>query len=275
MSNMSKVIHFEIPAENPERAVKFYEEVFGWEISNWDGSMDYWLVTAGDDDEPGINGAIMPQEFGTAVRNTISVDSFDEFAQKIEDNGGKMLTEKMEIPGMGFTGQFQDTEGNILGIIEITMIFISRIFNAPPEKVWKAWTEADSVKKWWGPKDFTAPFAKIDLRVGGTYLYSMRSPEGEDFWSTGVYREIVPLQKIVATDSFADADGNIVPASHYRMDGEWPLELIVTVNLQKKNGKTLFILQHQGFPDHKNRDLAEAGWNESLDKLASFLEGKI
>jgi uncharacterized protein YndB with AHSA1/START domain/predicted enzyme related to lactoylglutathione lyase len=271
---MSKVVHFEIPAENPERAVKFYEEVFGWEISNWGGPFDYWLVTAGDDDEPGINGAIMPQEFGAVVRDTISVDSFDEFAQKIEESGGKMLTEKMEIPGMGFTGQFQDTEGNIMGIIEITMIYITRTFNAPPEEVWKAWTDPESVKYWWGPKEFTAPYAKIDLKVGGTYLYAMRSPEGEDFWSTGVYQEIVPQERIVSTDSFADADGNVVPASHYSMKGEWPLELMVTVTFHKEDGKTRLTLQHQGFPDHENRDLAESGWKESLDKLASVLKGK-
>jgi len=272
---MSKVVHFEIPAENPERAIKFYEEVFGWEISNWGGPFDYWLVTAGDEEEPGINGAIMPKEQDDVVRNTISVDSFDEFAQKIVDRGGKMLTEKMEIPGMGFTGQFQDTEGNIMGIIEITMIFISQIFNAPPEKVWEAWTDPESVKKWWGPKDFTAPYARIDLKVGGTSLYAMRSPEGEDFWSTGVYKKIIPQELIVSTDSFADADGNVVPASHYGMKGYWPLELMVTVTFKKEDGKTRLTIQHEGFPDRENRDLAEAGWNESLDKLASFLEGKI
>jgi uncharacterized protein YndB with AHSA1/START domain len=269
---LAKVIHFEIPAEKPEKAVKFYENVFGWKISKWDGPFDYWLVTAGEDDEPGINGAIMLKEPGDIVRDTISITSFDEFAQKIENHGGKMVTEKMEIPGMGFTGLFQDTEGNIMGIIEITMIFITRVFNTPPEKVWKAWTEPENVKHWWGPKDFTAPYATIDLQVGGTSLFAMRSPEGEDFWSTGIYKEIVPQERIVSTDSFADADGNVVSASHYGMEGNWPLELLVTVTFQEEDGKTRFTLQHQGFPDRENRDLAEAGWNESLDKLASFLD---
>jgi len=72
-------------------------------------------------------------------------------------------------------------------------LFITRIFDAPGELLWKAWTEPESVKRWWGPKNFTSPFAKIDLRVGGTYLYCMRSPEGQDFWSTGVYREIIRI----------------------------------------------------------------------------------
>jgi uncharacterized protein YndB with AHSA1/START domain/predicted enzyme related to lactoylglutathione lyase len=269
---MSKVIHFEIPADDPERAIKFYEDVFGWKINKWDGPSEYWLATTGDDEEPGINGAIMPKEFGTMVRDTISVTSYEDSVKKIEREGGKMLTEKMEIPGMGFNGFFQDTEGNILGIIEITMIYITHIFNAPPEKVWKAWIDPESVKHWWGPKDFTAPVAKIDLQVGGTYLYCMRSPEGQDFWSTGVYKEIVPLERIVSTDSFADAEGKVVPASYYEMSGDWPLELEVMVTFQEDNGKTKFTLQHAGFPDRENRDLAEAGWRESLDKLAAYLE---
>jgi uncharacterized protein YndB with AHSA1/START domain len=100
----------------------------------------------------------------------------------------------------------------------------------------------------------------------------MRSPEGEDIWSTGIYKEIVPQERIVSTDSFADAEGNVVPAAHYKMEGDWPLELMVTVTFQEEEGKTRFTLQHEGFPDRKNRDLAEAGWNESLDKLARYLE---
>ena len=111
------MVHFEIPADDPERAIKFYENVFKWKIEKWD-QYDYWLVTTGENDEPGINGAIMPNEFGETVRDTISVDSYDEFVKKIEDAGGKMLSEKLEVPGMGFTGSFQGTEGNVFGIIE-------------------------------------------------------------------------------------------------------------------------------------------------------------
>lgn len=269
---MAKMIHFEIPANDPKRAIKFYEDVFEWKIEKWDAPVDYWLVTAGEDDEPGINGAIIPRELDTTVRDTISVDSYDASVKKIENSGGKMLTEKMDIPGMGFNGFFQDTEGNVMGIIEITMLYITKIFSSPPEKVWKAWTDPERVKTWWGPKDFTAPVVRMDLITGGRYLYSMRSPEGQDFWSTGVYKEIVPFKRIVSSDSFSDADGNVVPASHYGMSGNWPLELEVTVTFTETDGKTKFSLQHVGFPDRKNRDLAEAGWNESLDKLTEYLE---
>lgn len=103
---------------------------------------------------------------------------------------------------------------------------ITRFFDASPGLVWKAWTYPGLVKRWWGPKGFTAPFIRLDLREGGKYLFCMRSPEGQDFWSTGVYREIVPMRRIVATDSFSDEKGNIVPASHYGMSGDWPSELL-------------------------------------------------
>ena len=269
---MPKIIHFEIPAEKPERAIEFYKKVFGWKIDKWQGEFDYWLVEAGEVDEPGINGAIKPKEFGSMISDVISVDSYEEFARKIEAEGGKMLTEKMAIPDMGYTGSFQDTEGNVMAIIEVTMLFITRTFDAPLEKVWDAWTNPETLKKWWGPKEYTAPVVKNDFKVGGSYLYSMRSPEGQDIWSTGVYKEIVPLERIVSTDSFADADGNVVPASKYEMGGDWPLELMVTVIFQERDGKTRITLQHAGFPDNKNKTLAEAGWNESLDKLILALK---
>lgn len=145
-----------------------------------------------------------------------------------------------------------------MGIIETTMLYITRTFDALLEKVWKAWNDPEIIKQWWGPKDFTAPTVKINFTVGGSNLYSMRSPEGQVIWSTGIYKEIVPLKRIVSTDSFADAEGNVVPASHYGMSGDWPLELIVTVTLKEKDGRTRLTLQHTGFPDHQNMSMAQA-----------------
>lgn len=155
-------------------------------------------------------------------------------------------------------------------------LIITRIFDAPREKVWEAWTSPDMMKKWWGPKDFTAPFAEIDLRVGGKYLFCMRgvvSPGGtqKDFWSTGVYREIVKPQRLVMTDSFSDEKGNVVPASQYGMGGEWPLELLVTVTLEEQGDKTKMTLRHTGMPEGENSEMAQEGWNQSFDKLAESL----
>jgi len=118
---MPRVVHFEIPADIPERAAKFYEDVFGWKIKKWEGPFDYWMITTGEEEETGINGAIMTKEMGEMVRNTIGVDSFDKYAEKIEMEGGKMITEKMTIPGIGTMAAFQDTEGNISVIMEPQM----------------------------------------------------------------------------------------------------------------------------------------------------------
>lgn len=151
-------------------------------------------------------------------------------------------------------------------------ITITREFAAPRELVWKAWTDPDLLARWQGPKSFTAPSIKIDLRVGGNYLYCMRSPEGQDFWSTGRFLEVVEFERIVCTDSFADSAGNVVPASHYGMEGDMPLELRVEVDFKESDGKTLLTLRHLGMPAGSDRDLAVQGWNESLDKLAGVVK---
>ncbi len=90
-------------------------------FEKWDGPFDYWLITTGPDEEPGINGAIMTKEMGEMVRNTIGVDSYDDFAKKIEKEGGTKMSEKMEIPKMGIMGSFKDTGGNIFAIMEPKM----------------------------------------------------------------------------------------------------------------------------------------------------------
>ena len=151
-------------------------------------------------------------------------------------------------------------------------LVITRVFDAPRELVWKAWTEPERFMQWWGPKGFTSPVCKIDLRVGGKYLNCMRSPEGKDYWSTGVYREVVEPERIVCTDSFADAEGNVVPATHYGMSPDSPLEMLVRVTFEEHEGKTKLTLQHVGIPAGEMSELTGAGWNESFDKLAESLK---
>jgi len=150
-------------------------------------------------------------------------------------------------------------------------LVLARMFDAPRERVWKAWTEPAEVKRWWGPKDFTVPSCKIDLRVGGTYLYCMRSPEGKDYWGTGVYREIVRPRKLVATDSFADAKGRVVSATAYGLSAETPLEMLLTVTLEDVAGKTKLTLRHDGLPAGPDQEGAEQGWTESFERLAASL----
>jgi len=126
--------------------------------------------------------------------------------------------------------------------------------------------------RWWGPRDYTSPACKIDFRVGGAYLFCMRSPEGQDLWSTGVYREIVPPERIVYTDDFADEKGNVVSPAEYGIPGEWPEgPSLVTLIFEEHEGKTKLTLRHAGLPAGEMSEMAEAGWNESLDKLAASL----
>jgi predicted enzyme related to lactoylglutathione lyase len=116
---MPRVVHFEINVDQPERAVKFYTDVFGWKIEKWEGPLDYWLITTGEDDQPGINGGLMKRENPSATTvNTVNVPSVDEFVAKITENGGKVVMPKTTIPGVGYIAYCQDTEDNTFGIIQ-------------------------------------------------------------------------------------------------------------------------------------------------------------
>lgn len=156
-------------------------------------------------------------------------------------------------------------------------VLITRTFDVPLEKVWKAWSDSEMFKKWWGPQGFTCPVANIDFRVGGKYHAAMHGPAGTEFdkdmWSTGTYKEIVEMKKIVYTDSFADEKGNAVPASEYGMQG-FPDETTVTVTFEEENGKTKMMMKHSGLTgvDQKMLSDMQQGWNESFDKMAHSLK---
>lgn len=152
---------------------------------------------------------------------------------------------------------------------------ITRVFDAPRERVWEAWTNPDDVKKWWGPEGFSAPTATVDFRVGGKYVYAMQGPPGTEWdkvmYSGGEYLEIVPMEKIVSTDYFTDEQGNWIDPSTMGMPGEWPEKMTVTVVFEDAGeGKTKLTLTHEGHPAEMAGD-AEAGWSSSLDKFAKIL----
>jgi uncharacterized protein YndB with AHSA1/START domain len=149
-------------------------------------------------------------------------------------------------------------------------LVITRTFDAPRELVWKAWTEPERFMRWWGPKIFTSPRCEIDLRVGGRFLWCMRWPDGRENYTTGEYVEIVPLERLVYTTSFADADGNVVPPSYYGMEDDIAFEMKVTVMFEEHDGRTTMTLTHAGIPGELGES-ARQGWNESLDKLAASL----
>lgn len=115
---MPRVVHFEIQADDPERAVRFYEKVFGWKIKKWEGPVDYWLVTTGEPGQPGIDGAIMRRTNHGTTYNTIDVPSVDEFTKAIEKAGGKVVMPKTAVPSVGYMAYCADTEGNVFGIMQ-------------------------------------------------------------------------------------------------------------------------------------------------------------
>ncbi len=113
---MGRVVHFEISADDPQRAVAFYQEVFGWKIDRW-GDEPYWLVSTGEG--AGIDGALMPRGGQRQpVIDTVEVESWDRAADAVRGAGGKVLHDKRSIPGVGTFAYCEDTEGNVFGIME-------------------------------------------------------------------------------------------------------------------------------------------------------------
>ena len=139
-------------------------------------------------------------------------------------------------------------------------LVIDRIFNAPPQIVFSVWTRAEHLARWFGPEDFTLPHCEIDFRVGGSYRFCMRSPEGEDHWVWGEYREIVTGERIVMTWNREHPDGEI-----------WSTT-IVELSFREAGGKTAFRLHQSLFETVPYRDEHGFGWGQALDRLNRLLE---
>jgi len=152
-----------------------------------------------------------------------------------------------------------------------TILTIEREFDAPRERVWMAWTDPDQVKVWWAPAGFTTPVCRISLRVGGEFFVCMQTPDGRDFCNISFFREIAAPERLVATMSFADVQGNVVPATTFGMSPDFPREMLLTVTLAESGGKTRMTLAHAGIPPGAEMDNAREGWNQSLDNLAGLL----
>jgi predicted enzyme related to lactoylglutathione lyase len=117
---MSRVIHFEIPAAEPDRAAAFYGKVFGWKFDKWAGPTEYWMVTTGTEGTPGINGGMMKKPGGiTSTTNTIGVESVDAAVNTAVKAGGKNIMPKTPIPGVGYFAYCEDTEGNLFGVMQM------------------------------------------------------------------------------------------------------------------------------------------------------------
>ena len=116
---MSRVVHFEIPADDPERAIEFYQKVFKWKIDKWEGPIEYWLITTGPEDQPGIDGGLARREDpATGIENMIDVKDLDASLVDVEANGGQVIRPKMAVPGVGWMAYITDTEGNVFGLMK-------------------------------------------------------------------------------------------------------------------------------------------------------------
>jgi uncharacterized protein YndB with AHSA1/START domain len=155
-------------------------------------------------------------------------------------------------------------------------IVVTRIFDAPVELVWKAWTDSEHVMKWWGPDYFTSPSAKMDVRVGGTSLVCMRAPQdfgGMDMYSTWVYKEIVPLKRLEFIQNLSDENGNLLDPAKLGLPPEFPKDTRTVVNFKDLgNGKTEMTVTEYNMPsaDIEIGRNAELGLNQCMDKMAKI-----
>lgn len=150
-------------------------------------------------------------------------------------------------------------------------IVVTRIFDAPVELVWKAWSDPEIVMRWWGPKGFTSPLARIDFREGGTSLVCMRSPEGQDFYNTWEYRKIVPMKLIEFIQNFADKDGKKADPVAHGLPPDFPRDVRSTVTFKAVGeSKTEMTVTEYGYTSDQMLEMSKAGLEECLDRMAAI-----
>ena len=152
--------------------------------------------------------------------------------------------------------------------IEGKLVEVSRTFEAPLELLWKSWTDPAHFMNWYGPKGFTVPMCMIDLQVGGRHLWNMRSPDGRDMYFTGVFKEVVSMERLVFTDTMSDADGNIMEVKEGMGDPR-NQTMEVTVTFMHADGKTTVTVSHMAYGP--GAEHAGMGWEQALEKLAGVL----
>jgi len=154
---------------------------------------------------------------------------------------------------------------------------ISRVFDAPRERVWAAWTEPERLQQWFSPKGATVIAAKMDFRVGGRYHYGLRMPNGQEMWGRSDYREIKKPERLVWINSFSDKDGGL---GVHPMNPDWPREMLTTVTFEAQGAKTKLTiewipvegssdLERKTFDD--GRQSMKMGWTGTLDNLTAYL----
>jgi uncharacterized protein YndB with AHSA1/START domain len=153
-------------------------------------------------------------------------------------------------------------------------LVVKRIIDAPLELVWKAWTEPEHVMKWWGPKHYTSPWCKIDLREGGKYVFAMRAPTeqgGQESYTAGVYKKIVPMEYLEFTQSLSDKDGNPIDPTEVGMPPEFPEEIRTSIVFKAKGDMTELTITEYDWPMSQMYVYSLAGLHQTIDKLIESL----
>jgi uncharacterized protein YndB with AHSA1/START domain len=153
---------------------------------------------------------------------------------------------------------------------------ISRVFDAPRNRVWKAWTEVEQLKQWFSPQGFTVIAAKMDFRPGGSYHYGMRAPTGQEMWGKWVFREITEPERLVLVNSFSDAAGGM---TRHPMAPTWPREMLSTTKFTESGGKTTLTLEWlpiNATPEEiatfeAGRAGMTQGWTGTMDQFTAYL----
>jgi uncharacterized protein YndB with AHSA1/START domain len=153
-------------------------------------------------------------------------------------------------------------------------LVITRVFDAPVELVWKAWTDPEYVMQWWGPNYFTSPSAKIDFREGGTSLVCMRAPKefgGQDMYSTWTYTRIVPMERIEYIHNLADKDGKQVDPVQMGLPADFPQDQRHVVTFKAVDGnKTELTITEYGWTVGHMMEMSQTGMEQCLDKMAAI-----
>ena len=163
----------------------------------------------------------------------------------------------------------------------VQKIVITRDFDVPRERVWKMWTEPELLKRWWGPEHFTAPTVRIDLKVGGKYVWSMRGPAGtqwdREMYNAGMFKEVVPNEKLVLTQYMSDMDGNMIDPTQYGQPADFPAETQITVLFEElgKGRTRLSIVYPKPESEAQFQAMLKSGmkegWESSLNKMVEAL----
>jgi predicted enzyme related to lactoylglutathione lyase len=115
---IARIVHFDLSGKRSEQLIPFYENIFHWKFSKWEGPMEYWMIETGPEDQPGINGGLSKRQSDDRVVNTIDVEDIDSVLDHVRERGGTVIADKGAIPGVGWFAQFKDPEGNVFGVMQ-------------------------------------------------------------------------------------------------------------------------------------------------------------